>query len=326
MTPGPRLISAFSAIVAVAALAGSAEARPAARAKKRHAPTGCAEAHRSGEEQLVLHHLIDASHSFAVCARTSCGAFLSRQCRKRGAQVDLDIPTIVPLATDGGGAALVDVQVTMDGQPLLSRLDGRAVSLDPGLHDFVFTDARGQSAKQQLVVVQGQRNRQVSASLGDKPRTLDTADVFETQTALPRAAAPADAAAPAVAPVIASEDPPSAEPAPRHRSIGPWLLTGLGLAGLGGYGVLTHWGRQDNDALAGCAPNCRPETMRHIRMLYLGADVSAGVGAAALVGAATWFLLRSGPTSNERASRRSHYAIDVRPTPSGAVALVSGGF
>jgi hypothetical protein len=158
--------------------------------------------------------------------------------------------------------------------------------------------------------------------MGEKRRPIDTADVFENQTALPQAPRPA-AAAPA--PVVSEDPPPSVEPI-RHRSVGPYLLTGLGLVGLGGYALLTHWGRQDNDALAGCTPNCRPETMRHIRLLYLGADISAGVGAAALIGATTWFILRSGSSSTERASSRSHYAFDVRPTPSGAMALVSGNF
>jgi hypothetical protein len=324
MLPSPRHLTALLILIALTPT-GNAEAR--SRARRRRVPSGCTEAHKLAEEQMQKAHLIDASHSFAVCARTSCGAFLARQCKLRRAQVELDIPTIVPLVSDGNGASLVDVSVTMDGLPLLSRVDGRAVSVDPGLHELAFSDGKGQSSKQQLVVVQGQRNRQVIASLGQSRRPIDTADIFETQTTLPQAPTPAATASPTTtpAPIVSEDPPPSVEPAP-HRSIGPYLLTGLGLAGLGGYALLTHWGRQDNDALAGCTPNCRPETTRHIRLLYLAADVSAGVGAAALIGATTWFILRSGSSSSERASRRSHYAFDVRPTPSGAVALVSGNF
>jgi hypothetical protein len=279
----------------------------------RLAPSGCSEAYRVGQEQIDANHLIDASHSLAVCARPACGAFLARHCKLRRAQVELDIPTVVPLATDGAGQSLVDVTVTVDGLPLMTRLDGRAASVDPGMHEFAFIKANGPSTKQQLVIVQGQRNRQISVALGEKPK--DIPDVFETAAPLPGVPTPAPS------PALFSEDPrPAAAPPSRGFGFGPYLLTGLGVAGLGGYALLTHWGRQDNDALDNCRPSCRPETMHHIRMLYLGADISAGVGAAALVGATTWFILRA------RSSNRERVAVHVVPTTTGGLAVVSGAF
>ena len=65
---------------------------------------------------------------------------------------------------------------------------------------------------------------------------------------------------------------------------------GSGLAAIAGYGVLTVWGRGDNDQLAKCTPNCPQASVDHIHNLYLAADISLGVGVAAvLTGGWLWW-------------------------------------
>jgi hypothetical protein len=129
-----------------------------------------------------------------------------------------------------------------------------------------------------------------------------------------------------VKPPVVEEPPPVARtlraprrpPEPRSTSsAAPTLLTVVGVAGLAGGGLLTYWARQDNQKLSDCTPSCPPETIHHIRMLYLGADVSFVVGGLAL-GTATLLWLTSGPGVPEERVAGAHFGIS--PTRSGAVA------
>jgi hypothetical protein len=102
----------------------------------------------------------------------------------------------------------------------------------------------------------------------------------------------------------------------------------MGAASLTAFGLLTYWGRQDDQLLVrDCSPDCKPESIDHVRNLYLGAKISLGVGLAAL-GAAAIVAISNG-SSGERdvaSSKPRGYALDVRPSASGAVAAVSGSF
>ncbi len=104
----------------------------------------------------------------------------------------------------------------------------------------------------------------------------------------------------------------------------PYLLGTLGIAGLGGAGLLTYWGRKDNEQLARCAPDCSQGSVDHIKKLYLAADVSLGVGAAALATSVIWFI--ASPSSKEKPASQATYRFDVQPTPTGGFAAVSGRF
>jgi hypothetical protein len=101
------------------------------------------------------------------------------------------------------------------------------------------------------------------------------------------------------------------------------MLGGLGVVGLGSYGLFTYWGKKDNELLATCSPNCPASSVEHIRKLYLVADISLGVGIVTL-GAATIVALSSGPSKEK--TKSSAYSVDVSPSRSGAFATVSGSF
>ena len=59
--------------------------------------------------------------------------------------------------------------------------------------------------------------------------------------------------------------------------------------------------------------------------MYTIADISIGVGAAALVGSAILFAT-SGGSTKEKAPAKTAYSVDVQPTRNGAFATVSGQF
>jgi hypothetical protein len=285
----------------------------------------CAAAYKDAQVLEHAGHLQRARAALVICARSTCGDFIRHACTVRHGQLDAEMPSIVPLASDAAGAPVVDVQVAMDGQPLTSRLDGRAIAVDPGLHEFTFRLPQGKVVTETLVIAQGQRNRAlvIAPPEAAAPRAPD-------REALPAAASVAPA--PAARPIARVTAPPSeiltAAPAlpSEHSLVAPVLFGLVGAAGLGGYGVLTFWGRRDNDRLGQCAPDCAPASVEHIRRLYLAADVSLGVGLVTLA-TTTWLALRPEPT-RERAARSTfaRTQLELRPTSSGAWAAIAGRF
>lgn len=122
---------------------------------------------------------------------------------------------------------------------------------------------------------------------------------------------------------------PNVEEAPQTgTSWKAYALAGVGALGVGGYFTFNLKGSADNDALVVlCKPDCNPTSVRHVRNLYLAADISLGIGIAALVGSTYYFLRSEGAQQERPRSRESHVsALGVSPTSSGALATVGGTF
>lgn len=311
------LMAACGAFVALQATDGNADPTPSKNAR------ACMGAYRKAQELERDAHLLRAKEAMLTCAKPACGAALAGECASRYAQLGTEIPSVVLLAEDDTGAPVVDVQVTMDGAPVASKLDGRAISLDPGLHEFAFGTGRG-AIVQSVLIAQGQRNRSISVSLRGKEalQSLQAQSAQSAQSAQKTVSAP-----PTAQPVVQSS---TAETAPPEVSSGgpgvlPYVLGGVGAAGIGGFFLFNAWGNSDNKALAQCSPNCSQSSVDHIQKMYLAADISLGVGLASL-GAATYFYLSSMNSTEEKAPKRSAYMIGVQPTPSGFFASASGSF
>jgi hypothetical protein len=299
----------------------------------------CTAAFKDGVKLEKDARLREAQAAFAACSKSACGASVRRECIMRYGQLGSDIPSVVPVVTDATGEPILDVKVTMDGETLTPHIDGRAVAVDPGLHQFSFS-APGGSTTQKIVILQGQRNRPIAVTIGGgqrpaavKPGAVAAAPVPPVSpTALVEQDPPApQAMAPAPMPVetpAADAPPATVRTSTRRRSVPAYILSGVGVAGVAGYALLTYWGRKDNDMLTQCTPNCLPTSVSHVKSLYLGANVSLGVGLAAL-GTATWLFLRSGGAHSDEVAgrpRRAGMAVDVSPVPSGALASVRGAF
>jgi hypothetical protein len=339
-------IGALGAALCLCAKPGSSE--PDKGKAQRHA---CAVAYRNAVVLEQAAHLRQAKDLLLSCAKATCGAFVKQQCTSRYAQLESDIPSVVPLVSDESGEPRVDVQVTMDGEPIAARLDGRALPVDPGLHEFSFVVDGAVISTQKIMIVQGQRNRPISISLQkdkrgkrvalgavpptpaiDAKASLDKPSLDKPVSEKPEREAPPPEKA-AVDKADSDKSPaesgsPDAPPLDVKSKGGPgampYLLGTVGLVGLGGAGLLTYWGRKDNEALAQCAPDCSPASVDHIRKLYLAADISLGVGAAALATSVIWFI--ASPSSKEKPPSQATYRFDVQPTPTGGFASVSGRF
>ncbi len=82
-------------------------------------------------------------------------------------------------AKDTAGHDLTDVRVSMDGAPLLQRLDGSAIPVDPGVHHFVFeaTGYRVDSTKVTAVIREGVKERPVQTVFELPPEPAATPTV-----------------------------------------------------------------------------------------------------------------------------------------------------
>jgi hypothetical protein len=269
-------------------------------------PHACMVAYKSAQEKEQAGHLREARDLLASCARGVCGHALKQQCTSRFVALDsADIPSILPAVTDETGAPRLDVQVRMDGELLASRLDGQALSVDPGMHEFSFTTEGGLSATEKVLIVQGQLDRPLTVSLrGTDKATEKGAATPGKDVPGETPPAPGEATAPsAVAPVL-----PEEKSSESRRSALPYVIGGAALAAGETAALVVYLGKGDTSHLAA----------------DVAVGASIGVGAVAL-GVATWLFLSNHPRE-EKAPPRAAYKLDVHPTPSGAFASVSGAF
>ncbi|MBX3189601.1 MAG: hypothetical protein KF819_21425 [Labilithrix sp.] len=231
-----------------------------------------------------------------VCAATSCPADVRVECERRIHGLNDAIPTVVFEVRDKDGTDLTGVRVSMDGTRLTERLEGSAISIDPGEHTFLFeAEGRGRLEKK-ILIREGEKNRHETIVL---------------EGASHPGSAPALVPTPAPAP---SPQPPPPEHAEQstggtQRVVG-LVIAGVGLAGLGVGTALGFAAKSRYDDSAGyCTGNfCDPDGGA-IRDDARGTgNVGTAVfivGAAALVGGlALWLTAPSAKTSSTAISPR----------------------
>src|SRR6185369_855158 len=74
----------------------------------------CASSYERAQELRQKSKLRRAKEALAACAKPTCGDFVRRECTIWLAQVETETPSLVLLAKDDAGRALLDVEVTMD--------------------------------------------------------------------------------------------------------------------------------------------------------------------------------------------------------------------
>ncbi len=138
---------------------------------------------RAGNE----HKLRSERTQLLVCAAPSCPADIRKECTRRVDEVNLAIPTVVFEAKDANGNDLSAVRVTMDGEVIAERLEGSALSLDPGEHAFVFEAAGQAPVTKQLVIREAEKERREAIRFGVVPTEAPVA-----QPSAPVSPPPAD--------------------------------------------------------------------------------------------------------------------------------------
>jgi hypothetical protein len=145
-----------------------------ASSSARAAESECNPAYEQAD--MLLHasqspRLTEARERLRVCSARECKGWMVKDCVKWLDEVERRLPSVVLGAKDAQGAELADVEVAADAKKIASRLDGRAVEIDPGEHTFVFTFAEGRSVTQKTVVKEGEKAQRVSVVLPQKPAT-----------------------------------------------------------------------------------------------------------------------------------------------------------
>jgi hypothetical protein len=214
--------------------------------------------------------------------------------------VDKLLPTVVIEARDKAGGDLIDVHVTVDGNTLTDRLDGLALPLDPGIHQFVFTTAGAPPVERQVVIREGEKGRPIVVTLEPAPPAPPT-------------------------------DPAPLEPdeAPSRGGIptATFVFGGIGALGLASFSYFGIKGRSDAaDLEESCGYNktCTEEQVAHVRGELIAADISLGVAIVSLGTAAYFFITRD--KGDAAPVRGSNVKADVSLGPGEGLVTISGRF
>ncbi len=155
----------------------------------------CIAASEAAQDLRNAGKLREARIKFTLCVSDSCPGPVSEDCAGRLKDLAAATPSVVFEAKDGAGNDLAAVRVTVDGKPLVERLDGTAIDVDPGEHRFAFEDSRtGLRLERILVIHEGDKGRHVAFVLGEAPRDESRATRTKRLSGAPAPeAAPTDA-------------------------------------------------------------------------------------------------------------------------------------
>ena len=112
------------------------------------------------------HKLRDARAQLLICSAASCPGDVRDECIRRVGEVNVAMPTIVFEPKDAASSDLSAVKVTMDGAPLAERLEGTALSIDPGEHTFTFDTPGQPPIQKQFVIREGEKDRRERITFG----------------------------------------------------------------------------------------------------------------------------------------------------------------
>jgi hypothetical protein len=122
--------------------------------------------------------LLEARERLRTCMRAGCKDWMIADCSKWLGEVEQRIPTVVFAARNTAGRDLTDVTVTSEtGGPIVSKLDGRTVEMDPGERTFVFVEPGGGRRERRVLVREGEKAQNVVATFDATPEELASAEL-----------------------------------------------------------------------------------------------------------------------------------------------------
>jgi len=269
----------------------SAEAPSGAEAEPSKAE--CARAFEESQRLRNAARYLEANREVRICSNPRCGAALSEECEKIYGELEAATPSVVFAARDGAGRELPGATVRIDDDSNPLAIDGKPVPLDPGNHTFAFTADGFEPRTEAALIRAGERFRSIVVVFDPPPTPAD---------AVPRTPAPA--------------------PGPRARvPVGVYVMGGVAAVGVAGFVGFRLWGASDFDDLSRtCKPDCASFSVDAVRQKYLISTVSLAVGAAAAVGAVTWYFAAAPATSKSSAH------LQVAPSADGVTARFATTF
>jgi hypothetical protein len=220
------------------------------------------------------HKLRDERAQLLLCAAEGCPAEIRQECLRRFELVDQSLPSVVFEVKDGTGADVSAVRVTVDDEPLVDRLDGSALAIDPGEHRFTFEIAGKPPLEKRFLISSGQKNRRERISF-----PLASASTLIRTHRFARSASPE-----------------VSHSSMRGQRTAALVVGGIGIAalGVGSFFGLTALSRKHAATSTCPSATCDTESgvaqWEHARAAGNVATVAFIAGGAALAGAATlWF-------------------------------------
>jgi len=130
----------------------------------------CFSANEDAQTLRQSKKLSAARQKLLLCVSPACPRAVRDDCTERLDEIERAIPTIV-FIVKAGGSDLRDVKVTVDGAPLVDRLDGTGIVVDPGEHVFAFTANGYSPVSKTFVIAEGAKDRNESIELTAAPIT-----------------------------------------------------------------------------------------------------------------------------------------------------------
>jgi hypothetical protein len=258
LVTGRSRITAMTALAIVATVPTAATARAAPPTKLE-----CAAAHGDAQRLRSDGDLRAAREKLLTCSREPCPKVVIDECVPWLAEVEHAMPSVVLQARTADGDDASDVSVSLDGRRIATRLDGRAIDVNPGEHILRFEPSSGAVVERRVLVAEGEKDRIVRVEVG------------------------------AIASVLApaSSPPAMAHPGGGARSWTPVIVAGgIGGIALGGFTFFALTGVANEGRLDDCKPLCSASRIDAVRRDYIAADVFLGVAVVAL-GAAAYLAL-----------------------------------
>ncbi len=221
----------------------------------------CYAEYESAQVERQAGRLRNARASLLLCSSNACPSVVQADCVEWLEQVTKSLPTVV-LAARVGRRDEFNVQVTMDGQPLTSRLDGKAMPIDPGAHTFRFELPPYPPIEERVLVAVGEKERSIAALFDNGEGTAD-----------------------------GKPKPGVDEYRPVPKLV--YVFGGVALAGLGGFTYFGLTGKGErSDLMNSCAPFCSDSQISPVKTKLLLADISLGIAVASAVTSVVLYVTR----------------------------------
>jgi hypothetical protein len=128
----------------------------------------CSKDAEDGQRARASGHLREARERFAACSATDCPAVVQKDCATWASEVLTATPTIVVDAKDANGGDIADVVVSLDETVVASRIDGKAIAIDPGPHTLKFEHKGFQPVTQSIIAKEGMKARVVTVTFAER--------------------------------------------------------------------------------------------------------------------------------------------------------------
>jgi hypothetical protein len=263
--------------LAVAVLGGFALSVRPAWASDPPSISDCLMAAEGSLKLRAEHKLRLTRTQLAVCSSPSCPAEVRQECMHRIDEVNAASPTIVLAVKDRGGHDVSSVRVTVDGQFATDHIDGSAMPIDPGPHEFTFEASGAPPLTETVILHEGEKDRRETVTLalgaGPEPAAGGTSS----------GAMPGDA---------------TAKPASNGKTqrlagivVGAVGIAGLGLGGIFGVIASSSWSTAKKECPT--SAGCSTQAMNDRSSAVTGATVSTVgfiAGGVLLAGGLTLFF------------------------------------